>query len=90
MKVNPEKSKYYIECTHMGARWDEFRGDIPNGTLSDASGALIMTDGAPLFGLTTCNVPIGTTPFVKGYLKERQEKIVKEFDKIALFLEPGR
>ena len=26
LKLNPEKSKCYIKCTHMGAWWDKLRG----------------------------------------------------------------
>ena len=90
LQLNQEKSKCYIECTHRGDRWDELWGEIPNGTLSDASGVPIMTDGAPLFGFTACKVPIGLIPLVKGYLKARHNKIVKGFDKIALLLDPGQ
>ena len=76
LKLNPAKSKCYINSAHMDARWDKLRGEIPNGTLSDASGVTIMKDGTPLFGFTACNVPIGLVPFVRGYLVARQKKIV--------------
>ena len=33
----------------------------------NAAGGAILINGAPAFGFTACNVPIGSDPFIKGY-----------------------
>ena len=90
LSLNAQKFKCYIACAHRDAAWDELRGDIPNGVLLDDSGAAIVEDGTPAYGLTVCNAPVGTIPLVRGYLKEHEEKIVTGFDRIAQLLDPGR
>ena len=90
LKLNPRKSKCYIACAHRDATWDELRGNILNGALVDESGEVVVEDGTLALGLTVCNVPVGTIPFVRGYLKKRKEKIVTGFDRIGHLLDPGR
>ena len=45
---------------------------------------------APLFGITTCNVPVGSKDFVEGYLNQQLERIEKGNRKIKSLLDPGR
>ena len=57
--------------------------------LTDAAGKMILNNGAPSARFTACKIPIGSDPFVKGYLEAKQQSIVLRFDKIADLLNPG-
>ena len=54
------------------------------------SGEAVTIDGAELHGITTCNVPIGSESFVKGYLGQRMTKITSNFESVKELLNPGR
>jgi hypothetical protein len=53
-------------------RWDELRGDVSNGTIEDQEG-----NTNTHFGIAACNIPIGTEGFIKAYLYQKKESILK-------------
>ena len=66
LRLQPAKSQCYIAEALRNEEWNTARGNIPNGMLKDAAGEEIRVDGASLYGITTCNIPIGSELFVKG------------------------
>ena len=73
----------YHTSTHLDDRWDELRGNIPNGSVTDP-------DGQIYHGITCCNVPIGSQTFVETYLSEKLGKVTRGFDRVQSLLDPGR
>ena len=67
LDLQPNKSACYIRKDLRDQRWDELRGDIPNGKLDGGDGA------GKNFGIAICNVPFGTEGYVKGYLSAKQK-----------------
>ena len=90
LQLQSDKSKCYIASQYRNEEWDTLRGEIQNGVLKSTSGEVIMNDGSPLFGITTCNVPVGSRDFVEGYLNQQLERIEKGNRKIKSLLDPGR
>jgi len=59
--------------------------------LKDSAGAAVPgDDGQPLYGITGCNVPVGSRRFVERYLEQKKTKIVKGLDKAVSLLDPCR
>ena len=48
-----------------------------------------MVDGNPLYGMMVCTVPAGSQEFVKEYLEQRMQEILKEYTKLGDLLDPG-
>ena len=90
LELQPAKSKCYIKEEFRNAAWDVARGDIPDGVLKDVNGDPLTVNNMPLHGITTCNVPIGSEDFVKGYLQQRLAMITDGFENISHLLDPGR
>ena len=82
LELQPAKSKAYITEHLRDARWDELRGDVSNGTIEDQ-------EGNTHFGIAACNIPIGTEGFIKAYLYQKKESILKGYDIIMKLLDPG-
>ena len=83
LDLQPKKSACYIREGLRDERWDEFRGEIPNGKLDDEDEECVD------FGIEICNVPFGTEGFVKGYLNKKQTRIVGGFDRAKELLDPA-
>ena len=66
------------------------RGEIEDGVLRTGSGEEVRVDGELARGMAVCNVPIGSNAFVRGYLQQKLEKILKGFDKLIELLDPAR
>ena len=58
--------------------------------LRDTSGEVIIIDGNELHVITTCNFPVGSQQFIKGYLSKRMTKITSGFESVRELLNPGR
>ena len=82
LELQPAKSKTYITEHLRDERWDELRGDVCNGTIED-------DEGNTHFGISACNIPIGTEGFVKTYLNQKKNDILKGYDTIINLLDPG-
>jgi hypothetical protein len=85
LELQPHKSKCYIDEQHRDDRWNELQGIIiiNNGTVEDE-------DGNVHYGITTCNIPIGSESFVKTYLNKKMNSILKGTTSISNLLNPGR
>jgi hypothetical protein len=83
LKLQPHKSKCYIDEWHRDYRWNELRGIISNGTIED-------DDRNVHYGITTCNIPIGSVTFVKTYPNQKMNGILKGFASISNLLSPER
>ena len=83
--LQPKKSKCYIREGSREAEWDAARGGIPNRGLDDS-----QNDENAIFGITTCNIPIGSEAFVNECLKQKSAKIRHGFYIISCLLDPGR
>ena len=57
---------------------------IPNGVLNDS-----QDDDTDIFGITTCNIPIGSEAFVNECLEQKSAKIRRGFDNISSLLDSG-
>ena len=68
LELQPAKSKTFITEHLQDERWDELRGDVCNGTIED-------DEGITHFGISACNIPIGTEGFVKTYLNQKKDSI---------------
>jgi hypothetical protein len=79
LELQPAKSKTYITKHLRDERWDELRGDVCNGTIED-------DEGITHFGISACNIPIGTEGFVKTYLNQKKDGILKGYDTIINLL----
>ena len=90
LKLQLAKSKCYINSLHQDNAWECMRGNIPNGVLKTASGEIILTDNEPLHGMPVCNVLVGSRDFVKGYLEQKMDKILKGYESMGELLDPGR
>ena len=84
LELQPLKSKAYIAEHLQDDCWDELRGDVCNGTIED-------DEGTTHFGISACNIPIGTEGFVKTYLNQKKDNsILKGCDTILInLLDPG-
>jgi hypothetical protein len=83
LKLQPHKSKRYIDEQHRDNRWKELQGIINNGTIEDE-------DGNVHYGITTCNISIGSETFVKIYLNQKINGLLKGFTSISDLLDPGQ
>ena len=67
------------------------QGDIPKGVVLKASGGeIVITDGNPHYGITTCNIPIVTQFFVQGYPDQKTKNFTRGFNKLKERLDLGR
>lgn len=89
LELQPAKSCCYIADEFRSNNWDTLRGAIPEGVLMD-NGEPVLVDGGHMYGVSVCNVPIGTLQFLTGYLWQRLSTIWKGFDKATSLLDPGR
>ena len=69
LELQPTKSCCYIDTAHRNNKWHRLQGDIPEGALKDGA-EVILVDGQPLYGMSVCNVPVGTARYVGGYLEQ--------------------
>ena len=83
LELQPHKSTCYINDNLRDKTWDILRGDVKNGTIVDE-------DGNTHYGITTCNIPIGSRNFVKTYLDSKKNSILKGFNDIMKLLDPNR
>ena len=83
LELQSANSKAYITEHLRDARWDELRGNVSNGTIEDQ-------EGNTHFGIAACNIPIGTEGFIKAYLYQKKESILKGYAIIMNLLDPGR
>ena len=70
LELQPAKSKAFITEHLRDERWDELPGDVCNGTIEDE-------EGITHFGISACNIPIGTEGFVKTYLNQKKDSICR-------------
>ena len=83
LKLQPAKSKCYIDKAHQDDSWNPLRGSIPNGTITDA-------DGNEHHGISVYNVPIGYRENIREYLHQKRGNILKGYHKISTLMDPGR
>ena len=83
LEFQPGKLACYIAEEFCNTEWDSLQGDIPNGLITDAHGNVT-------FGLTLCNVPIGSKSFIKAYLARKGTHIWRGFNVIEHLLHPRR
>jgi hypothetical protein len=89
LQLQDRKSSCYIHPEHRDADWDRLRGNIPHGTLAHTTNQP-EASSTDAFGLTVCNVPIGTESFVRGYLKHKGKRVRKNFELARQLLDPLR
>ena len=65
LKLQPAKSKCYIDEAYRDDSWNRLRGSIPNGTITDAEGNVHH-------GISVCNVPVGHREYVREYLHQKK------------------
>ena len=58
--------------------------------LKTEAGEVVMVDGSPIYGMTVYTVQSGSQEFVEKYLDWRMQKILKGYNKLGDFLDPGR
>ena len=83
LDLQTKKSACYIREGLRDERWDELRGEIPNGKLIDDDEECVD------FGIEICNIPFGTEGYVKGYLDKKQKRIIGGFDMAKELLDPA-
>jgi hypothetical protein len=83
LELQPHKYKCYIDKQHSDDRWNKLQGIINNDTIEDE-------DGYVDYGITTCNIPIGSEIFVKTYLTQKMNSILKGSTSISNLLDPGQ
>jgi len=83
LKLQPTKSKFYVDEAHRNEKWDRLRGSIPNSTITNPN-------GAEHHGFTGCDVPIKQREFVTEYLRQKKGSILKGYEKISSLMDPRR
>ena len=83
LELQPSKSKCYISEENRNEEWDRLRGDTPNETMVD-------DEGITHYGLSICNIPMGSKGYVKTYLDKKKSRIIQGFDLVSEALDPGR
>ena len=89
LTLQPAKSKCHIDTAHREDKWDQTRGNIPNGVLKTEAGEVVMVDGSPIYGMTVYTVQSGSQEFVEKYLDWRMQKILKGYTNRGDLLDPG-
>jgi hypothetical protein len=71
VELQPHKSTCYINDNLRDETWDILRSKVKNGMIVDE-------DGNTHYGITTCNIPIGSRNFVKTYLESKKTRSLKD------------
>ena len=74
LALQPQKSKCFIREGLQAIEWDAAGGTTPNGVITYFNGDAIIANNAPLFGITTCNIPI----FLRKLSRAASNKKVKD------------
>jgi hypothetical protein len=82
LKLQPHKSKCYIDKQHRDDRWNKLWGIINKVRIE-------YEDGNVHYSITTCNILVRSETFVKTYLNQKMNGILKRFTSIPNFLDPG-
>jgi hypothetical protein len=83
LELQPNKSKCYISDEYRNDEWERLRGDTANEVVNN-------DDGITHYGLSICNIPMGSDNYVKTYLNKKNSRIRQGFDVISKTLDPGR
>ena len=73
LALQPQKSKCFIREGLQAIEWDAAGGTTPNGVITYFNGDAIIANNAPLFGITTCNIPIIFEEIVEGCLQQKSQ-----------------
>ena len=90
LELRESKGKAYIAAEYRNDEWAECRGDIPDGVLLDGDDNPVLVDGSPCYGISVCNVPVGSESYIKGYLQQKGVRIRRGFDKVSSLLDSAR
>ena len=82
LELQPRKLKCCIATAHMNEEWDRIKGDTPNKTIFDGF-------GIEHYGISICNIPMGSDNYIHTYLEQKKTTILKEFNLIVEALNPG-
>ena len=66
LELRESKGKAYIATEYRNDEWNECRGDIPDGVLLDSDDNPVLSNGSPCFGISVCNVPVGSDSYIKA------------------------